>query len=159
MRLIEKSLQTIIELYGTEGTKMVLSEFVCKKNKEVQDFIRHKAIDCEQRRISKTILIFDKDADYQLVGFYSLSIKSFVLDEKINTTQKKKYFGTAQTNGDVIPSLLIGQLGKNDAVKSEFTGKELMDLIFRYISRVDSIINSVICYVEHDGNKKIREFY
>jgi len=159
MRLIEKSLQSIIELYGTEGTQSVLSKFVCEKNKEVQDFIRNKAIDHEQKRFAKTILIFDKDADNQIVGFYSISIKSFVLNEKINTDKKKKYFGTSQTNGIVIPSLLIGQLGRNDSVETGFTGKELMDLIFRYISNVDNLVNSVICYVEHNGNANLRRFY
>ena len=159
MDLKQRSLQLILTAYGTEGTRQVLSEFVCEANLEVQDFIRNKAIDHEKRRLAKTMLIFDKDANMQLVGFYSITTKSLEINKNLNTTQKKHFFGTSQTSGDTIPSILIGQLGKNEAVRSDFTGTNLMELIFSYIYMADKYLPSVVTYVEHDGRQSLIDYY
>lgn len=157
MSYSEKSLRTILVDYGTERTQRVLSCFKCD-NEEVQDFINNKAISHEQRGLARTILIFDEFKSV-LVGFYTISIKSLVLSNKLSSNKKKTYFGTSQTNGDVIPAILIGQLGKNKAVDSDFSGSDLMSLIFRYIYRADKLLPSVVSYVEHDGSEKITKFY
>ncbi len=157
MKYSEKSLSAILADYGAERTQEVLSGFMCD-NDEVQDFINNKAIVHEERGLSRTILVFD-EKNGLLVGYYTLSIKSLVLSVKLSSKKKKAYFGTAQTNGDVIPAILIGQLGKNDAVVSEFTGSDLMSLIFGYIFRVDKLLPSVVSYVEHNGSKKLCKYY
>lgn len=159
MKLVTVDLKSIIEDYGVERTRLVLSKFMCPSNPEVQDFISNRAIDHERRRLARTRLIIDEDAGYQIVGFYSLAIKSFVLSGKLSTSQKKKFFGTSQTNGDVIPAILIGQLGKNDNVTSEFTGSDLMDLIFRDICQMDTFIPSIVAYVEHNGSDCLVKYY
>ena len=82
-----------------------------------------------------------------------------MLSDKLSSSKKKSYFGTSQTNGDVIPAILIGQLGKNEAVKTDFSGSDLMNLVFRYICKVDSYLPSLVSYVEHDGNPKLIKFY
>jgi hypothetical protein len=153
----EKSLRFILAEYGVERTQKVLSSFICD-NKEVQDFINNRAITHEERGLARTILIFD-DKNSIIVGFYTLSIKSLVLSEKLSSSKRKRYFGTAQTNGDVIPAILIGQLAKNDAVVTSFTGSDLMDLIFRYIYRVDKLLPSVVSYVEHNGSRSLFGYY
>lgn len=157
MTYSEKDLRSILSDYGTERTQKVLSGFICE-NEEVQEFIRDKAILQEERGLSRTILIFD-ESNGSMVGFYALSIKSLVLSDDLNTSQKKSYFGTSQTNGNVIPAILIGQLGKNDAVESTFTGSDLMSLIFGYIRNVDKLLPSVVSYVEHNGSQKLRDYY
>lgn len=157
MSYTETSLSSILVHYGTERAKEVLSGFICD-NSEVENFIRNCAINNEERRLSRTILVFDENAGL-LVGFYSLSIKSLVLSSKLSSNKKKDYFGTSQTNGNVIPAVLIGQLGKNEAVNSEFTGSDLMSLIFGYICRVDRLLPSVVSYVEHNGSAQLRKYY
>ncbi|MBO6193249.1 MAG: hypothetical protein J6O00_03610 [Clostridiales bacterium] len=158
MNLVETSLKSIIDSYGPERTEAVLSGFVCD-NEEVQDFIKKRAINHENRRLARTMLVFDRNADMKLVGFYSITIKSLILKEKLSTSKKVIYFGTAQTNGNVIPAILIGQLGKNDAVKSKFTGSDLMNLIFEYIYEIDKLVPSVVAYVEHDGRESLVDYY
>ena len=153
----EKSLGLILAEYGVERTQKVLSSFICD-NSEVQDFINNRAITHEERGLAKTILIFDDDNSI-IVGFYTLSIKSLVLSEKLSSSKRKRYFGTAQTNGDVIPAILIWQLAKNYAVDSCFTGSDLMNLIFGYIYRVDKMLPSVVSYVEHNGSKNLFKYY
>ena len=153
----EKSLKYILAEYGIERTQKVLSSFICD-NTDVQDFINNRAITHEQRGLSKTILIFDEENGV-LLGFYTLSIKSLVLSDKLNSSKRKAYFGTAQTNGDVIPAILIGQLAKNEAVDSAFTGTDLMSLIFAYIYRADKLLPSVVSYVEHNGSKNLFRYY
>ena len=154
----EEHLSHILKIFGEEKTKEILSNFVCEKNKEVEKFLIDKAISHEKHNLARTMLIFDK-SNGNLVGYYSISIKSFVISSKISTSIKKKFFGTSQTNGKVIPAILIGQLGKNDAVKSSFTGTHLMDYIFRYIVKMHEKAASVIAYVEHDDKDELVAYY
>lgn len=158
MSFEEISLSTLIEKIGEDTTKKVLSDFVCKDNLEVEDYIRNKAMKHEKHGISKTVLVIDTKTN-AIVGFYSVTTKSFILNEKMNSTAKKRLFGTSQTNGNIIPAILIGQLGKNENVKSDFTGKMLMDFIFLYIKRMSDLTPSVIVYVEHDGREKLVKYY
>lgn len=106
MSIVQTSLKSVIDVYGLERTESVLSSFICD-NVEVQDFIRYKAINNENRRLARTILLFDKDSGMQLVGFYSIAIKSLISNYKLSTSRKNKYFGTAQTNGNVISTQKI----------------------------------------------------
>jgi len=131
MPFAEVSLSEIIEEFGEENVKKVLSNFICEENNEVESFIRNKAINHEKRGLAKTILILDSDVGNNIVAFYTISTKSFFIETDINSSLKKKYFGTSQTSGNIIPSILIGQLGKNEAFKnSSFSGSNLMDFIF-----------------------------
>lgn len=157
MAFVEERLSVILKEFGEKETETVLSEFVCDDNKEVEEFIRKKAIKHENDGMSKTILIFDNDTD-DIVGYYTITTKSFLL-HKMNTSKKRKFFGTSQTNGNVLPSILIGQLGKNSATKSKFTGSNLMDCIFRYIFKMSEYTPSVVCYVEHNGSEKLINCY
>ena len=118
MAFVEERLSVILKEFGEKETETVLSEFVCDDNKEVEEFIRKKAIKNENYGMSKTILIFDNDTD-DIVGYYTVTTKSFLL-HKMNTSKKIKFFGTSQTNGNVLPSILIGQLGKKQCYKIEF---------------------------------------
>ena len=158
MAFVEESLSVILEQFGEENTKRVLSEFICSENEEVETFIKEKAILHENRGLAKTVLVIDTKAK-GIVGYYTISTKSFVIHSNISSRMKKKYFGTSQTSVDIIPSILIGQLGKNEAVESSFTGSDLMDLIFRYIKNMSVLTPSLVCYVEHDGREKLRNYY
>ena len=143
----ERTLTSVINEFGEETVKCVLSNFICKKNVEVEEYLHNKAIYHELKGLARTILIFDPNNGMQLVGYYTISTKSFVIDIKLNTSQKKKYFGISKTNGNTLPSFLIGQLGKNEVVESEFNGDILMDYIFRYIKKMYKHTPSVITYV------------
>ena len=90
MAFEEKSLKEILDNFGEDVVADVLSEFVCRKNPEVEDFIRQKAIPHETHGLAKTILIFDSDHDYQIVGYYTISTKSLILNGRINSTKKEK---------------------------------------------------------------------
>ena len=152
------SLAVLVKKIGEDTTETVLSDFICNTNLEVQDYLHNKAIKHEKRGISKTVLITDTKTG-AIVGYYSITTKSFILSEKINSNAKKRLFGTSQTNGNIIPAILIGQLGKNENVISDFTGKDLMSFIFRYIKKMSELTPSVIVYVEHDGRESLIKYY
>ena len=44
MTFVEESLSVILEQFGKENTKKVLSEFICGEYEEIETFIREKAI-------------------------------------------------------------------------------------------------------------------
>ena len=158
MAFSEISLGKMLNNLSKDVVKNILSTFACKKNPEVEDFLISKSIQHEEKGLAKTILIFDSTASFGIAAYYTISTKSFSM-EKMNSTSKKKFFGTSQTNGAIIPSILIGQLGKNDSCHSNITGHELMDFIFHYVYNMSILTPSVITYVEHNGHEKLKSFY
>ena len=89
MAFEEKSLKEILDCFGEDIVTDVLSEFVCTKNPEVEDFIRQKAISHETHGLAKTMLIFDSDNGYKIVGYYTISTKSLILTGRISSSKKK----------------------------------------------------------------------
>ncbi len=152
----EAGLTELLEQFGEEQVSLVLSDFVCRKNSEVEDFIKYKAVINERKGLSRTVLIFENN---NVVGYYAVSTKSFVLEEKLNSSQKKRFFGSSQTNGNIIPAILIGQLGKNENVETTLSGSDLMSLIFNYIRNMSKYIPSMIVYVEHNGADALFRYY
>ncbi len=48
----------IIEMYGEDSCKEILSTFICPLNMDVADFIHNKAIEFAKQRIAITFLVF-----------------------------------------------------------------------------------------------------
>ncbi len=161
MAYYEVSLLDYIDEVGKENIKSVLSKFVCKENEEVEYFLRERSLHNEIYGFAKTVLIFDSESEKNdIIAYYTITTKSLIFDKKMNSNKRKKFFGTSLTNGNAIPSILIGQLGKNEAISnSNFTGSHLMDMIFRYIINMSILTPSVVAYVEHNGSSKLRKYY
>lgn len=73
------NLQDMIEEIGEDRTKDILSDFLCDKNMDVQEFLRRKAIEFSKRGFAKTTLVFwvsDNDKEKYLVGYFALSNKN-----------------------------------------------------------------------------------
>ena len=80
---IQIKLNELIEAIGEEKVKSILSSFVCPLNKDVEDFLRNKAIVFSARNFAKTNLVFwetdDKKA-MELVGYYAIASKVICID-------------------------------------------------------------------------------
>lgn len=116
---IQVNLQDVISEIGEDNAKRLLSSFSCKKNADVQNFIKYKACEFSKQGLAKTFLIYLKENDRaSFVGFFSLSQKTITIESKaLNSKHRSKIrrFSEFDENNKcfTLPVILIGQLGKN----------------------------------------------
>ena len=76
LRIRETNILDMIDLYGEEECRIILSSFSCPFGKDVEDFISHKAIEFAKQRIAMTFLVFhERDEQLSMVGYYTLANK------------------------------------------------------------------------------------
>lgn len=161
------ALKEMIEQLGEDKTKEILSDFCCPKNKDVEKFIRYKAIEFAKQNIAPTHLIF---ASYKnkirLIAYFTLTIKSFnVSKSKLSKSLAKRIskFGRYDDNikGYSISAPLIAQLGKNfkENINTLITGDELLKLACDKIKSIQDGIGGKITYLECEDKPKLIEFY
>lgn len=162
------NLQDMIEELGEKRTKAILSEFVCPKNLDVQEFIRSKAIEFSKRGFAKTILVFWISADGNekcLVGYFSLSNKNITVKKKnVSKNTYKKIYQFSDTSEDdtcTIAAILIGQLGKNykEGNDTLINGNELLQMAIDKIKEAQHIIGGKFVYLECEDKEKLLEYY
>ena len=167
-RIRETNILDMIDLYGEEDCKSILSSFVCPLGKDVEDFIHNKAINFAIQRIAITFLVFlEKDEQLLLVGYYTLANKFVsVSGNMLSKNMQKRIAKFSQYDSELSSYLvsmpLIAQLGRNFAYEKtsiEFTGADLLELACKRIIRVQKIIGGKMTYIECASNSKLHEFY
>lgn len=167
-RIRETNILDMIDLYGEEDCKSILSSFVCPLGKDVEDFIHNKAINFAIQRIAITFLVFmEKEDRLLLVGYYTLANKFVsVSGNMLSKTMQKRITKFSQYDSELDSYLvsmpLIAQLGRNFAYEKnsiEFTGADLLELACKRIIRVQKIIGGKMTYIECASNTKLHEFY
>lgn len=166
---IQINLSDIIKGIGEEETKALLSSFCCPLNKDVENFIRYKAIEFSKRDFAKTHLVFwctENRSEIELVGYYTIAPKAFTISkERVSHSQYKKIsqYGEFDTlmKKCTISSILIGQLGKNFANGNDtlITGDELLKLALDKVSAIQNEIGGRYTYLECEDNPKLISFY
>ncbi|MCM1233064.1 MAG: N-acetyltransferase [Ruminococcus flavefaciens] len=158
----------MIDLYGEENCKSILSSFVCPLSKDVEDFIHNKAINFAMQRIAITFLVFlEKDERLFLMGYYTLSNKFVsVSNNMLSKIMQKRIAKFAQYDSDLkrylISMPLIVQLGRNFIYNKDdtgFTEADLLELACKRIIQVQKNIGGKMTYIECASNPKLYEFY
>lgn len=119
--------ESLINLYNAvdnnrETIEYGLNLFSCKKDPELETFIKKKSIDFELMNLSRTFILFNNTST-DIDGFFSLSIRTLVLDNSISSTKKKLL--SKHNNVQYVSGFLIGQLARNDNA-AKGTGKKLV---------------------------------
>ncbi|MFT8311046.1 MAG: hypothetical protein ABF629_07770 [Sporolactobacillus sp.] len=118
-------LSTLVESSSEEEVNQLLSSFSCEKNPHVQNYLHHKAILNEQRCVTKTYLVINSEEPYDIVGFFSYNISSFVLEDEISNSSRK--YVTGFKNGHrTFPTLLLCQFGRADRYKGVVSGDYIL---------------------------------
>ena len=115
------SLEDMYKSMDIDNVKEILNQFECSLNKDVEFFIKEKAIEFLKLGISKTFLVTTSYKEKQvIVGYFALTDK--VTKIKKNSLSKtlsrriKRFSRNENIKNYYIVSLpLIGQLGKNFA--------------------------------------------
>ena len=114
---VQIKLNDMISKLGENEVKSILSSFVCPVNKDVETFIKYKAIEFSKQYLSRTTLVYWKSDDERekcWVGYYTIASKHIRVskDSISNTTAKRMgnhgSFNPA-TNEYIVPAPLIAQ--------------------------------------------------
>ncbi|NTW04568.1 MAG: N-acetyltransferase [Peptococcaceae bacterium] len=162
------ALRDMISELGEEHVKKILSQYLCPDNKDVEFFLREKAIEFSNQGYSATHLVY---AQYKkapiLVGYFALASKVITIskDAKISRTTKKRIqkftkYNSALGNFQLsIP--LIGQLGKNydNGYNELITGDELLGIAIVKVREGQAIFGGKFVYLECEDWPKLISFY
>jgi hypothetical protein len=97
--------------FTEERVSKMLSAFSCEKDKDVESFLKDKAIIQEKKQISRTYLIFTTGPEPWLVAYFTLALGC--MDGK-NMECSGELLRKMNVRKDIVQNYLIGQLGKCD---------------------------------------------
>lgn len=149
------SLTKIINDLGIENTQTLLSRmFRCSRNPDVENFLLNKAIRFEIADAAATHLIINDEQ--QITAYFSLSFKA--LDLNISKSLWKKLSNGLGENGK-IKAFLIGQIGKNDLIKSEINLGDILKTAFEKIYLAKQNIGGRVVILECEDHPKLITLY
>lgn len=166
---LQMNLKNIIEEIGEDSTKAILSQFSSPKNKDVEYFIREKAIEFSKQGLAGTQLVFyrknEKDT-LKLVGYYALGNKIVKIHKKaLSAKLRGRISRFAKYNYDdnyyILPVILIGQLSKNyaDGNDKYITGSTLLSMALLQVENIQKLIGGKFVYLECEDCPKLLKFY
>lgn len=157
MKLLTVPLSDLIKEYEIEKVERYLSTFFCKKNKDVENFLKIRAIEYEKLNNSRTFLIVDQE-NLNLVGYFTLALSSIDLVDTKLSGRKKHRLRYGNSNKNLIPGFLIGQLARNDSVsKDSFEGSKILEYALYYLNKSHDIIGGKFVLI--DCCTKLVDFY
>lgn len=112
--------------------KELVSIFVCTKDNDIENFLKEKAIRFEKLGKSRTFFIYDEDQDeFEILAYFTLALQVLKIPEDMLSGNKTKKLDGFSSNfkGKRItefPTILIGQIGKNERYADKIDGSELM---------------------------------
>jgi len=105
------SLSKLISDYSNEELTAVLSGFSCRRDLDVEVYLKSKSVQHELRHVSRTYLIFDMLDHSRLVAYYTLAIRCLRMD---GVGCSRKMRDRMNIHNGMVQSCLIGQIGKCD---------------------------------------------
>lgn len=163
------NLNDVIDQLGEDVTKTILSSFSCPLNKDIENFIKYKAIEFSKRTTAKTHLVFwqtDDEKYMEFVGYYTITYKVITVDRSaLSNTEAKKlknqgvYDESKQEYSVSAP--LIAQLGKNYTNGNDtlIDGADLLHLAVNKIRKIQKEIGGRFMYLECEDKEKLLDFY
>ncbi len=161
------NLKDIYNELGEIDTKELLKNFECPLNKDVEDFLKNKAIEFSKRDYSRTYLVVSSyKQENVIVGYFAIANKSTIIKKSVlSRTKRKRFLAFANYDKDIngyhIALPLIGQIGKNyyNGYDKIITGDVLLKLACDKIREIQNAIGGRFVYLECEDKQKLKEFY
>jgi len=164
MTYLVVALNKFLSKSSEEEVSKVLSSFSCKRDEDVESFLRDKAIIQEKKHISRTYLIFDiEDMQKELVAYFTLAISSMEDKDLVCSGNLRKKMNI---NNGSAQSYLIGQIGKLDGAQKglgRFAIEKAIDRIVSANAKVGCRVVRVDCrpplvnYYKDNGFTLVRQ--
>ncbi len=163
MEIVVVQLCDLLNEFGEESVKQdFLANFSCPMNKDVEYFLKRKAILYERMDKSRSYIVISVSGDImRILGYFSLTSREIQFEENISNRTRKKILGTGFEANSKISAILIGQFSKNYSNNNNIliTGKELFELAIHKAIQANRYIGGRIVYLECEDNPKLIKFY
>lgn len=161
------SLKDMYETIGEQKTKELLNNFECPLNKDVEFFIKEKAIQFLKMGVSRTFLICSTYKEKNvIVGYFALANKiTKIKKSTLSNSVRKRLNRFAEQNTIekycTVSLPLIGQLGKNykNNYNKLISGDDLLKLACDKIREAQNILGGKFAFVECEDKEKLKDFY
>ena len=137
-----------------------IEEFECQ-DKDVENFLKLKAVDFDKRNKSRTYLIIDRENLSETVtifGYYTITMKNLPFSETVSKSMIKRIDGYSN-NINSAEAILIGQFGKNYNYRNRINGSEIMDYTMDTVYSIHNLAGCRIVFLECFDNEKVVKFY
>lgn len=149
----------LLEEFGDDIVKDIIADFFCQKNKDVEEFLKDKAIKFGKHHKGRTFLVLGINQDkLSIVAYFTLATSLIKIDQA-SGTQRRRMLGTGFESDQQLSAILIGQLGKNDIYKSFISGKDLLGLALDRVLQANQLIGGRIVYLECEDKQILKDFY
>ena len=160
-------LATLIKVIGENETKSFLSNFSCPLNKDVEYFLKCKAIEFSRQDLAKTFVVMTSYKGEQVIcGYFALATKIFQIPKKnISKTIARKVAKYGKYVDEIgcyqISAPLIGQLGKNyqEDYNKLISGDELLNMALDKVIEAQKILGGKVVYLECEDDRHLTSFY
>lgn len=145
-----------------------LDSFRCCKDKDIETFLRTKALQFLDRNWCSTYLLVDNQAfdkgKIKIDAYFTLSHKSLI-SQGVSKEKIKKITG-GLNQAESLHFVLIGQLGKHieklengKIIAADITSTEILDCAFEVIRASSNLIPCRFALVECSKNPKVQKVY
>ena len=137
-----------------EKAQELISIFNCEKDKDIENFLKERAILFEKLGKSRTYLIFDEDEEeFNVLAYCTLAMQVLKVPKDLlsgNKTKKLDGFGSKIKGIKIteFPTILIGQVGKNDLYKELINGIEIMQYCLSTVFKGQAVLGGRIIMLE-----------
>ena len=164
---VQVNLAEMISEIGEDRVKAILSYFSCPLNKDVEFYIRDKAIVFAKQGWAATHLVFASYKDtLVLVGYFTLVTKVIMIYKaNMSKTLQKKISKFSQPDVSmkryIMSAPLIAQLGKNfnKGYDKLITGDELLKLACDKVKSIQTDVGGKFVYLECEDKPQLIDFY
>ena len=120
MSLAIENIIDIMDIEGEEELGLILSEFICQKNEEIQTFLKDKAIEFARKKLSITYLVTDSETG-DLLGYFTLAHKVLEVPASglsNNVRRKMSRYSTLDNRNEsyMVSVFLLAQFGNHRKV-------------------------------------------
>lgn len=165
MSLAIENIIDVMDYEGEEELELILSEFICQKNDEIQTFLKDKAIEFAKKKLSITYLVTNSETG-ELLGYFTLAHKVLevpALGLSNNIKRKMSRYSTLDSISEsyMVSAFLLAQFGKNFNVeeKHRVSGAELMDCVDEVLKKIQHQIGGAVVYLDCEDKEKLITFY
>lgn len=150
--MVTVPLRRLMDSITPSALEGVISHFSCARNRDIETFLKSKAIDNETRHVSRTYLIFDDENDILstpvILGYYTISLKVFEFPKGCSNTTKK-YINGFPRDSQSAQAYLIAQIARNDHVSSQkIGGNTILDAALSQVFKAQDIVGGRAVLVE-----------
>lgn len=161
------NLKDIYSELGEQETKEILSRYKCDLNRDVEYFLKEKAIVFSKQDIARTYIVTSQYREQEvIVGYFAITNKvTNIKKVKLSGTKRKKLLKFAiydkESKSYNISLPLIGQLGKNydNGYNDLISGDILLKMACDKIKEAQELMGGRFVFLECEDKAKLEEFY